>query len=279
MNCVLRLKYIISLPLLWIGFFAWGQGIPFSALQGNTTTQQTKERDTIEEKKEKPKKKMYNFQYAFRFGTDLNRFFRQATQPGYSGWEVSGDLRISKNNYLAFEYGQESKHTYESTYDFTSRGNYLKLGFDYNLTAHRYHLENSIYVGARYAFANYSQTVHNYTIFNQNTYWKENNVPGNDMLIRESPALRSDWVEIVLGFRGEVFKNVYLGASGRFAFNVTNSANTGFPGQWIPGFVRVVSENRFSASINYSITYRIPIIARYKIIKPKPEDLISVPDE
>ena len=101
--------------------------------------------------------------YGLRVGIDLSRPLITALNDQYEGFEIVGDFRISQRWFLAAELGNESKTVEEALenvddinkvvlYDFTSSGSYAKVGVDFNTYQNWYGMNNSIYVGARYAF-------------------------------------------------------------------------------------------------------------------------------
>ena len=85
--------------------------------------------------------------------------------------EFVGDFRISQKRYLAVELGNEKRTQQEDLYNYTTSGSYIKLGLDYNTYGNWYGEHNMIYIGGRYAFSSFSQTINNYQIFDSNRYW------------------------------------------------------------------------------------------------------------
>lgn len=202
----------------------------------------------------------YAERYGLRVGGDLSRLVRSAFDADYQGFELVGDYRISQKFYLAGELGSEQKTTEEDHYSFTSSGNYIRVGVDYNAYENWYGMENLIYAGLRYGFGTFSQTLHGYTIYNSNPYWGEGDIPGTDPgLLQEYRGLTAHWVELALGLKAELFSNLYLGGSVRLSRLVTDKAADNFPNLWIPGFNKVTDGSAFGIGFNYSISYFIPI--------------------
>ncbi len=68
-----------------------------------------------------------------------------------------GDYRLSKNYYAAAEIGSEDKTTEDDRLNTTTKGTYLKVGFDYNVYENWLDMENIISIGLRGGFSTFSQ--------------------------------------------------------------------------------------------------------------------------
>jgi len=218
----------------------------------------TKPKDTV----------VYKQKYGLRVGIDLSRPIVSFFQDNYTGLEFVGDYRLTQKLYLAAELGNEKKTKQEDLYNFTTSGSYIKLGIDYNTYANWYGEQNSIFIGGRYAFSTYSQTLNNYRIFDSNRYWYPDSfAPGSD-IAQEFGGRNASWLEFVFGTKIELFANIYLGGSVRLGFLFTDPNKEGtFPDLFIPGFNKVTDGSRFGVGYNYSLTYFIPLYKKAK--KPK----------
>jgi hypothetical protein len=85
-------------------------------------------------------------------GIDLFRL--TAFYDSYKGLELVGDYRLTKKYFLAAELGNENKTTDDVRLNFTTKGSYLKVGFDYNAYENWLDMENVISIGMRYGFSN-----------------------------------------------------------------------------------------------------------------------------
>ncbi|XLS30385.1 DUF6048 family protein [Flavobacteriaceae bacterium M23B6Z8] len=210
--------------------------------------------------------------YGLRIGADLSRPLRTFLDDNYSGFELVGDYRISKNFYIAGELGTEENTTEEDLYNFTTNGSYIKLGFDYNTYNNWFGMQNLVTVGMRYGFSTFSQTLNSYNIYNTNQFFNEGNTPGNNTeLLGEYTGLNGQWVEGVIGVKVELFSNLYLGATVRINFLVSDKAAEPFPNLWIPGFNRVNNDSTLGLGYNYTLSYLIPIYRKAKGIKAPKE--------
>lgn len=220
---------------------------------------------------------VYKQAYGLRIGVDLSRPILSFLNDGYTGLEFVGDYRLTQKIYLAAELGNEKKTKQEDLYNFTTSGSYLKLGADYNTYANWYGEQNSIFVGGRYAFSTFSQTLNNYKVFNSNRYWDPTDFAVGSLEPTEFSGRNASWIEFVFGTKVELFANIFLGGSVRLGFLVSDKKSDEFPNLFIPGFNKVTDGSRFGVGYNYSLTYFIPLYKKVK--KPKKEEVEEVPNE
>lgn len=237
------LKYITSICLF---------GIVFSGLAQSKTIDLNK-KDSL----------VYEQPYGIRLGVDLNRLAQNFYKEDYKGLEITGDYRLSQNLYVAAELGNEENTREEDTFNFTTTGSYVKLGVDLNVYDNWYGMNNSIYIGGRYAYSTFKHKINSYQIYDSNRYWNEDLVTGTENL-SEFDGLNASWFEFVLGTKVELFKNLYLGASVRLGYLLSNKAADGFANIWIPGFNKTTEDSNFGTGYNYSISYLIPLYKKAK---------------
>jgi hypothetical protein len=202
---------------------------------------------------------VYKQPYGIRFGIDLSRPILSFLNDDYTGLELVGDYRLSYRLYAAAELGNEKKTIQEDLYNFTTSGSYIKLGVDYNTYENWYGMNNAVHVGGRLAFSSFSQTLNNYSIFDSNRYWYPDTFYPVTSSPEEFSSLNAAWLEFVLGVKVELFANIYLGASVRLGYLVSNTEAERFPNLWIPGFNRVTDNSNFGSGYNYSLTYLLPL--------------------
>ena len=203
--------------------------------------------------------------YGLRVGADLSRLVRSFVDDNYTGFELVGDYRVSKRFYAAVELGNEELTVDEDFFNFTSSGSYIKLGFDYNTHNNWFGLRNSIVVGMRYGLSTFSQTLNSFSINNRNQFFGEGGLLGdNEDLLREFDGLGLQWVEAVFGVKAEVLNNLFLSASVRLNFRVSDQASDLFPNLWSPGFNRITDDSSVGIGYNYTLTYFIPFYKKKK---------------
>lgn len=224
------LKYIIS-----ILFFLVGSSV-FAQLGKNA-------KDTA----------TYKDRYGIRVGIDIVRPVYSLFSEDTKGFEIVGDYRVAKRMYLATELGYRDQTRQEDFFNFSTKGQYIKIGVDYNAYKNWIGMENMIVVGLRYGFSTFNQSVNEYTINNDPfvPVRTETEGPSYD-------GLTAHWAELVLGLKVEVLHNVFLGVSFRGNTLISATKPDNFKNLYIPGFERVfVNNNGFS--FNYTVSYLIPL--------------------
>ncbi|MBT8280787.1 MAG: hypothetical protein KJO16_04355 [Muriicola sp.] len=222
--------------------------------------------------------------YGLRAGVDLSRLALSFLNEDYTGLELVADYRLTQRLYLAGELGNEKRTSQEeltnvdiasstALYNFTTSGSYIKLGVDLNTYENWYGMNNVIFVGGRYAFSTFSQTLNSSFIYDSNRYWEPNAFAEGIQNNGEYGGLNASWLEMLAGIKAELFANFYLGASVRLGFLISNKEAENFPNLWIPGFNRVTDGSNFGVGYNYSITYFLPLYRKSK--KPKKNPVIQ----
>lgn len=204
-------------------------------------------------------KVMYPERYGLRLGTDLHKIARSFYEKDYRGFEVVGDYRLTKRFYIAGEFGNEDKTVDDDRLNFTTKGSYFKVGFDYNSFENWLDMENMIYVGMRYGVSSFSHTLNSYKIYDPTNYYGENVVISGE----EFDGLTASWLEVVGGIKAELFNNLYMGFSVRLNYLVSNKKPEGFDNLFIPGYNRTY-DGKFGAGFNYTLSYFIPIYKKNK---------------
>jgi hypothetical protein len=226
------LKSIISILLLLVSFLG--------------TAQEVKKKDSIAPKTER---------YGVRFGVDLFKLTRSFYDKNYKGIEFVGDYRLTRRHYIAAEIGNENKTVDEPQLNFTTKGSYIKAGFDYNSYENWLGMENMVYVGLRYGFSTFSQTLNDYQVYNPNPYFGEEPIQVSG---EKYSGLTAQWAEVVAGIKAEVFNNVYVGFSVRLNRLFTNKNPDNFENLYIPGFNRTYG-GEFGVGFNYTVSYFLPL--------------------
>ncbi|MGO4905209.1 DUF6048 family protein [Flavobacterium sp. W20_MBD1_R3] len=200
--------------------------------------------------------------YGIRVGVDLFKLTRALYDKNYKGIEFVADYRLTKKYFLAAEIGNENKTTDDDRVNFTTKGSYIKAGFDYNAYENWLDMENIISIGMRYGFSTFNQELNSYRIYNANPYFGE--VP-QITSGKKFNGLSASWIEVVAGIKAKVFDNVFVGFSLRLNRLVTNKEPENFSNLYIPGFNRTY-DGDFGVGFNYTVTYFVPIYK--KKVKP-----------
>lgn len=207
-------------------------------------------------------KVVYPDRFGLRIGVDLHRLTKSFYDKDYRGIEVVGDYRLTRRFYIAGELGNEDKTVDDDRVNFTTKGTYFKVGFDYNSFENWLDMENMIYVGMRYSVSSFSQTLNSYKIYDPTNYYGETIVNSGEKF----SGLNASWVEVIGGIKAELFNNFYMGFSLRLNYLVSNKKPANFDNLYIPGFNRTY-DGKFGAGFNYTISYFIPIYKKNKEVK------------
>ena len=230
------LKYSISILFMLICFVSFSQ------------TDNSKQQDTLIKNK-----------YGLRVGIDIFKPVNTFINEDNKGFELVGDYRVSKKFYVAAELGFQENTTEEDYINFTTNGSFIKAGADYNAYVNWLDMENAIYVGFRYGFSTFSQTLNSYTI-NNDPFLDDISMAVNG---QKFDNLNAHWAEFVLGIKAEILNNLFLGfsISGKKMINTKEPDN--FKNLYVPGFNRVFLNNS-GFGFNYTISYLIPFYKRDK---------------
>lgn len=204
----------------------------------------------------------YKKNYGLRVGIDIVKPILSIVKGNYNGFEIVGDYRLKKNLYIAAEIGVAEQDKNRDTYSFSASGSYISAGINYNTFKNWLEMDNEVYVGFRYGFSLFDQTVNHYRIFQEGTtidgisdsYFdvKNNNIP------RTYNDLTAHWMGLLFGLKVETFKNLYLGAHIQFNFILNQTQPENFQNLFIPGFNKVYSTGT-GIGFGYTISYRIPL--------------------
>ena len=99
---------------------------------------------------------VYKDSYGLRVGIDLYNPVATFIDDNRKGLELVGDYRISKKWYVAAELGYIDNTREEDFLNFTTSGQYIKAGVDYNIYENWLDMENLIYLGFRYGYSTFS---------------------------------------------------------------------------------------------------------------------------
>jgi len=149
--------------------------------------------------------------FGVRAGLDLNKIIRSATDEDYSGFSLSGDIRLKESFYVFSEIGNEEKDINSNYLNSSVKGTYVKFGVNFKLNKD-IRTQNIVYSGLIVGYSNFDQNINSYTIYNTHSiYWGES--------IINSPInlsnLNAIWVEFIFGMKTEILNNLFLG----FDFN------------------------------------------------------------
>lgn len=242
MNAKHILKYIISALVLLMS----------NEILSQQDTQVQKDSIVIQQK------------YGLRIGSDIGKLIRTSFNDDYSGFEISGDYRLSPNLYIAAELGFEEFTTKTNYITTVTSGSFIKAGIDYNMYDNWLDMNNMIYFGFRIGGSSFKQEVESFTIYNTDHYWQN---PYNSSESREYSNLTAIWSELIFGIKAETLKNLYLGFNVQLKGRLSSDEPDNFENLFIPGYNRTYDSGRFGYGFGYTLSYFIPIYKKNKVIK------------
>lgn len=212
---------------------------------------------------------IYKQKYGLRLGVDLGKIGRTIIDDDFTGFEITGDYRLTKKIYLAGELGTEERTLTTDFLDVTAKGSYFKAGIDYNSYQNWLDMQNMIYFGFRAGVSTFSQTLNSYTVYNTNQYWPTQFSSGDAI---EVDGLTAIWAELIVGIKAELFSNLFLGLNVQIKRLITEDEPVGFENLYIPGFNRTFDSGRFGMGFGYNLSYLIPIIKKDKKVAVEKEE-------
>ncbi len=219
--------------------------------QDETITIQTSEAVSIEANDSLPKTK----KYGIRVGVDISKLIRTAFEDGFTGFEINGDYRLTEKIYAAAELGTSDRVWDEDGLKTTTTGSYIKIGADLNAYNNWLNMNNSIFGGLRYGFSTFKQELNSYSIYTTNPAFP---VSPREVSIEES-GLTASWAELIVGFKTEVFNNLFLSINLQVKRKISEDKPEEFDNLIIPGFNRTYDFSEFGVGYGYTISYLIPL--------------------
>ena len=207
------------------------------------------------------KDSIFKSTYGMKIGIDLSKQIRMLTEPDYKGIVVIGDYRLLDKLFLAFEMGTEEKFIENEVLSFNTKGSFIKIGANYNVFNNFENLENEIYVGFRVSSSKFDHQLNSFTIYSKDQYWNQNKIENTEFF----KDLSATWFELIFGFNAEVFNNTYMGLSLRLKRLLNQKEPTNFRNLYVPGFNKVLENNKVGVGITYTVQFQIPIYKKKKI--------------
>ncbi len=189
--------------------------------------------------------------YGLRLGLDIARIGWYFNTPSETGAELSADFEVYPNVFAIFEGGFNSVSFEKENYTYSLRGNFYRIGVDYNfLKTDEKPNNHMIYAGLRYGFSPYIQHFDNAIIPSE--LW-------GDFITSEEYRQIAHWIGLTGGIKVQVLKNFYLGWNIQYNFIITSFKDEPDP-FLIPGFGHL-KENR-PVTVHYSLLYTIPFFKK-----------------
>ena len=196
---------------------------------------------------------VYKTPYGLRLGIDISKPIKAVFDDTFKGFEIVGDYRLTKTFYLAAEIGYEEETTQEDFTNSISKGNYIRIGGNFNLYKNWLDMTNEIFFGFRYGLSIFDQTLNSYELNVGNTYFPSTTITSSQTV----SGLNAHWTELMLGIKVETLPNLYLSASMSYKIMISLKEPDNFKTLFAPGFNRIFLNNA-GFGFNYTISYTIP---------------------
>lgn len=181
-----------------------------------------------------------------RIGFNLVRPLMVFPFPSRYGFESVADLNISPDYFAVAEGGFSRRNLDEPDYHLTERGMFLRIGADRSLYNH---LNDVIALGARLGFSVYSREASH--IIGRDPYW------GSFTGSLPADTFFSQWAEVVLVLKTEVFTNFFLGWNLRGKVLLAGRHDRHMEDRYVPGFGEGTTNS--IAGFDFYMYYRIPL--------------------
>jgi hypothetical protein len=180
-----------------------------------------------------------------RLGLDLIPLVRSLVDSEFSGWEAAADVDFHRY-YLVLEYGGLAVQQPTSDGDHESEGSYYRFGADFNFIRNDPD-RNAFFFGMRYARSSFQEKL---------TYAYEDPVWGDGVRTVSIGNGTAGWVEMVMGMKVKIWKELWLGFTSRYKFALAAEGSDQMNPYLVPGYG--LAGRRSYWGFNYHAFYRIP---------------------
>jgi len=184
--------------------------------------------------------------YGFKLGVNIWRFADFQFKPERFSYEASFDFNIGHKYFGVIEGGHSEINLDKENFNYTSNGNFLKLGLDYNMLKKQ--PTDFLGAGLRFGWTGFKHSADQVSINDE--HW------GSYSTAISEKKYTMYWLEVSMGIKGEIFKNIYLGWAAIAKVRVSGGKDALFQPYDIPGFGN--GKNSINLGINYYIYYQIP---------------------
>ncbi|HCW08436.1 MAG TPA: hypothetical protein DGG95_13850, partial [Cytophagales bacterium] len=191
-----------------------------------------------------------------RIGTDLLDLIKTGTGNSFKGWELNGDIDLSKY-YLTADIGSWGKNVQLANGDYANSGSYFRIGADVNLLGNDPD-KNMFFFGFRIGHSLFHETL-SYQATSVNLY------PPSTYAVSNS-SVTGSWGELTTGLRVKIWKGLWMGYTARMKFSPkTKGSNDTMAPYDMPGY-GIVSQKPWWG-FNYQMFWRFA----WKKDKPAPK--------
>ncbi len=208
-----------------------------------------------------PELPYYEITNGIRLNTEVIRPILSIVQENYTAYEFNVDVGIKPRLFLSVDVGVQDHLQADSlpSFSYQTTGTFFKIGIDRNFINFENSVTDIVSLGARYGYASLSQTISNAIVYNE--YW------GNSDPISTTENFQAHWLEVVVGMKTPIFKNVYIGWDIRGKMLLYNGSEVS-KRPYITGFGKPSATTlRLGSSFHYYISYRLPFKNKWQMEK------------
>ncbi len=180
---------------------------------------------------------------AIRLGTDISNWGFTLFDSNRTIYEFHADADFDKY-FLVADYGIAERTRMSDNFTYNYAGSYFRIGPDVNLMKPD-NFETVIFLGFRFARSS----------FNNDISFPNPGAFGAGQIIQTNNNLTATWLELVTGIKVKVWKNLFMGYTGRLKFSKSITATENLVPFEIPGLGRAAENSNWG--FNYHIFYQI----------------------
>ncbi len=182
-----------------------------------------------------------------RLGTDLISLGKTIANSSLSGWEANADVDFGRY-YATLDFGSWKRDLSITNGTYQNDGRYFRIGLDINFLL-KDPDKNMFFLGMRYARSN----------FNERVEYESTAINFGDFQIESANVgAKAGWVELTTGLRVKIWKQFWMGYTGRMKFLPHVNGDSTFETYEIPGFGQTFKGIYWG--FNYQVFWKIPLI-------------------
>ncbi len=186
-----------------------------------------------------------------RFGFDMGKYI-WAKNKSSTSIDFAIDANFYKEYFLMLNWGKETHLTDNNLLNYTTDGQYFKIGVGYNLYHNWLDMNNDIIVGLQYAQANFDYVLNSYRINQPGALFP----PELNVVNTSFNNNQAHWLELGMHLQAETFQHLFLGYSIVVKYLLTTTPPQGFDLAYIPGFNEKNAYSNFGFGMQYFISYQ-----------------------
>lgn len=192
----------------------------------------------------KPIQKVSDLYTAVDFATPIQSIYSDK-----QGAQASLAYQLNKKWVAIVELGYEKNKYDEGQWKVDVDGTSIKIGANWFFSQEESNYTNGFYLGARFAYASYNQTINQYPIRDINA----SEIIGFGSM--DKARVASYWAEVVVGGRIQLYKNLYGDFSIHPAVYLGSKKQENIDPLVIPGYGR--NNGPFNLPIFWGISYKL----------------------